>query len=224
MNKYKCVCGASFKDIGEARDHEDNCPQMQEALKQKEQWEKHEIEVNDGGGVLKDVFRPDYAKTRELDQGKIKLTNWHWHTVTKTKYILTQEGALQHGVNYIRRRFVIYGASGIEGNHKEKIKIGGESFMKKLEKFNSWETQRMKKGIEIGDTSGERTSLYMEEKDFARIRHLAEIFNLTEDSIERIAFAYSVITLKEYFDPEIIKNAEEDIEEFKEYIDKYLSL
>ena len=218
--EYKCVCGASFKDIGEARDHEDNCLQMQAAIKKEEQWQNHEIEVNDGGGVLKDVFKPDYEKTRDLEAGRIWLTRWHRHVINKMNYKLEGEGNLQNGTNFIKRRLIVTGLREINETMKKEIEKLHEDFIKNLEDYDRRVMQKLERTIAIGDGDGKKSMIYLTETTFARIRKLGQIFYLTNDSIERIAFAYAIIQLKDFFSEGVITEAQEDIADFKEHVEK----
>ena len=217
--EYTCVCGASFKDIGKARDHEDNCPQMQVAIKKEEQWQNHEVEVNDGGGILKDVFKPDYEKTRDLEAGKIWITQWHRHVINKLNYKLEESGNLQNGVNFIKRRLIVTGLGEINEVMKNEIKQLHEDFIQNLEEYDRRIMQKLERTISIGDGDGKKSMIYLSETTFARIRKLGQIFYLTNDSIERVAFAYTIIQLKDFFSETVIIEAKEDIADFVEHIE-----
>ena len=217
--KYVCVCGAGFNDIGEARDHEDACPQMQAAIKEEEQWQNHEIEVNDGGGIFKEIFKPDGKHTRDLEAGRIRLTNWHQWVIKILTHKLKKDGALQVGKNYVKRRLVLYGLNRIAEDNKKEISKAYEIYDMWLQKYDRRQNQQSKKARIVGDIDGrDRAMLYMEENDFSRIGDLAEIFNLTSDSIERIAFAYTILDISEYIDNEVVEEAQKDVGEFKEHL------
>ena len=220
MNKYKCVCGASFNDIGDARDHEDSCPAMIEALKQKEQWQNHEIAVNDGDNAIKDVFRPDYEKTRDLEAGKMWLTRWHRHVINKMNYRLEEMGNLQNGTNFIKRRLIVTGLGVINEKMRKEIKELNEAFVQNLEDYDRRIMQKLERTISIGDSDGKKSMIYLTETTFARVRKLGQIFYLTNDTVERMAFAYSIVQLKDFFTESVIIEAKEDITDFEEHIEK----
>ena len=68
---------------------------------------------------------------------------------------------------------------------------------------------------QTGDTNfTHRASVYLEEDDFGHIRKLSKIFNITQDSVMRLAFAYTIITL-DCFSDDIRLEAMDDIKDFK---------
>jgi len=181
--------------------------------------EAYEVEVEDGNSILKEIFRPDYAKTRELESGKVRLTGWHQHVIRKIEHRLKQDGSPQHGLNYVRRRLIIHGLGKViedVGGTLEKLEKKYDAW---IENYDRRENQRNKKASIIGDIDGrDRVTIYMEENDFGRVRELSEIFNISIDSMERIAIAYTILELDAIIDSVIIEEAQKDIEEFKEHI------
>lgn len=214
--KHKCIaCGKLFDTRDELMEHDKDC----EGIKELQAKLDREIPVENGENILKEIFKPDNEKTRDLESGKIRLTNWHLWVLRVMEQKLKKEGALKSGVNFIKRRLILHGLGKITSDNKEKVRTAYEDYEKWLQKYDRRKNQRAKKAKIIGDVDGrDKVNLYMKESEFSRVRDLAQIFDLTNDSIERIAFGYSIIDLKEYIDNEVVEEAQKDIVEFKEHL------
>ena len=182
------------------------------------------VDVEDGNAPLKDVFKPDYAKARELEAGKVKLTLYHEFAIGKLERIIKKSGVQQKGINFIKRRMVVWGISAIEQEYKEEIRKLEVRFDSKFDDFDTRVFQKYGDRIIIGDRTGKRYMLYLDETDFGRIRELAQVLNLTIDSVERLAIGYSILHMQDYFNENILNEVRLDIEDLKEYIKGLVTL
>ena len=117
---------------------------------------------------------------------------------------------------------VVWGISAIEQEYKEEIRKLEVRFDSKFDDFDTRIFQKYGDRIIIGDRTGKRYMLYLDETDFGRIRELAQVLNLTIDSVERLAIGYSILHMQDYFDENILNEVRLDIEDLKTYIEEYV--
>ena len=176
------------------------------------------VDVEDGNAPLKDVFKPDYAKARELEVGRVRLTSYQYFAIRKLERIIKNSNVQQKGVNFIKRRMVVFGMGIIEQEYNREIHKLELRYNFQFDSFNERSFQKLEDKTIIGNRNGKRYMLYLDETDFGRIRELSQVLNLTIDSVERLAIGYSILHMQDYFDETLLNEVRLDIEDLKEYI------
>ena len=182
------------------------------------------VDVEDGNTPLKDVFKPDYAKARELEAGRIRVTDYQRFAVRKLVRIIRNSGIQQKGINFIKRRMVIFGMSEIEKEFTKEIKQLEEEFNIKFDVYSKRISQQLLDKRTVGDINGKREILYLDDTDFGRLKELSDVMNVTHDSIERLSINYTIMYLGEYFDENLLDEVRLDIEELREYMGNTVNL
>ena len=188
-------------------------------LEEEDCWDR-EIDVSDGTNTLKEIFKPDYERTKDLDRVSIYMSAEWAHIVRVLKKRLRYKGETQQGVHFIRRRLTIVGLKMLYDENKAIIDKHQEKYDNDLENFDSLNCILAAQPRSIFQHVQARRSVYLKEDTLGWIQDLADMFNLNVYSVIRVAWSYTILELIElkYLPPSVVENAESDIERFKKYL------
>ena len=179
-----------------------------------------EIEVKDGNNVLKEIFKPDYERTKDLERVNTYMSAEWAQIVRVLKKRLRYKGETQQGVHFIRRRLTIVGLKMLYDENKAIIDKHQEKYDNDLENFDSLNCILAAQPRSIYQHVQTRRSIYLKEDTLGWIQDLADMFNLNVYSVIRAAWSYTILKLIElkYLPPSVAENAESDVERFKKYL------
>ena len=182
-------------------------------------WDR-DIEVSDGANALKEIFKPDYERTKDLDRTTIYISAEWIHVVRLLKKRLRREGETQQGVHFIRRRLAITGLQLVYEDNKSIIAKRQEEYDNELEFFNPLSCILAAQPYNLYPREQLRTSIYMKEETLGWIQDLSEMFGLTSYSVIRVALCYAILKLIElnYLPASLAEHPKSDIELFKLYL------
>ena len=182
-------------------------------------WDK-EIEVSDGANTLKEIFKPDYERTKDLDRVNTYMSAEWSQMVRLLKKRLRHEGETQHGVHFIRRRLTIAGIKMLYDDNKTIIDKHQEKYDINLETFNPLSCILAMQPRSIYQHEHTRRAIFLKEETLGWIQDLADMFNLSVYSIVRVAWSYTILKLivLGFLPSSIAENAKSDVEIFKEYL------
>lgn len=185
-----------------------------------EDFFEREIEVTNGNNVLKDVFKPDYEKTKELDRATIYVSA-EWNRMLRIlKKRLRHEGATQQGVNFIRRRLTIAGLQMLYEDNKQAIDKRQVEYDNDLETYNPLSCILAAQPRNIFPREQIRTSVFVKEETLGWIQDLGDMFDLIQYSVIRVAWCYTILKLidSNYLPTALKPHTKQDIKMFKEYV------
>ena len=181
-----------------------------------------EIRVEDGNNVLKEIFKPDYEKAKELDRTTIYVSAEWTHIVRLLKKRLRIEGTTRQGTHFIRRRLAITGLQLLYEDNKAIIAKRQEEYDNELEIYNPLSCILAAQPYNLYPREQLRTSIYLKEETLGWIQDLSEMFDLTNYSMIRVALCYTILKLTEsnYLPASLSERPKQDIELFKLYLSR----
>ena len=179
-----------------------------------------EIRVEDGNNILKEIFKPDYEKTKDLERTTIYVSAEWIHIVRLLKKRLQVEGATRQGTHFIRRRLTVSGLQLLNKENEKGIAKWQEQYDNSLETFNPFRSIFAAQSLNIYPHENIRTSLYLKEDTMGWIHDLSSIFNLNTYSIIRATWGYTILQLVDahYLPPGFKEHADYDVNFFKQYV------
>ena len=188
-------------------------------LEEEDFWER-EIDVSDGANTIKEIFKPDYERTKDLDRTTIYVSAEWIHIVRLLKKRLRVEGTTRQGTHFIRRQLAITGLQLLYEDNKAIIAKRQEEYDNELEIYNPLSCILAAQPYNLYPREQLRTSVYMKEETLGWIQDLSEMFDLTNYSMIRVALSYTILKLTElnYLPASLSDRPKQDIELFKLYL------
>ena len=188
-------------------------------LETKEDVWNREIEVSDGANTLKEIFKSDYERTKELNRANIYISAEWMHITRLLKKRLRHEGTTQVGTIFIRRRLTVYGLQLLSEDNKIAIAKQQEQYDINLEIYNPIQYILIAQSRKLFPHDGIRSTIYLREETLGWIEDISDIFNLNMSSLIRVAWDYTIMKLTEmnFLHRGFNEHAKTDIALFREY-------
>lgn len=221
--KYACVCGFGSNNLREQVEHENNCPQMQAAIKKEEQWQNHEIEVSKGDKVeyekdFDEIFR---AHSTIGETYSVKYPGW-----MRDAFIDIMEYYGKSSLLVVTHS-TIHGNELIKQKHEENL-IEYTKLDQKLRHDVNGEIKDIVRDFEtrIGDIGKFKTKqLRLEEGMFSNITKIASKLNLEFSSYCRICACVTFLKGEHILHAEdIMKPAREKVKCFEQGLEWHLDM
>jgi len=196
---------------------------MQQEEVEDDFWDT-EIEIRGPNHDLRDIFRADYLKARDLSARQVRLTRWHDFATRKIIRELQKHGFPQIGKIYVRRRLIIHGLKLFEEDNQTMIEIGHEREEALMQEYDPRKYEWFSNVVTLctHNTNQRRTQIYLEDNDFERISQYAEICRLEFDTLVRLCISYTIArSLRYLFSNRNLKESEDDIGELKDFFQNY---
>ena len=179
-----------------------------------------EIPVQDT--ILKEIFKADGLKTKDLITRRLLLSRWQGYVLKRVGKELEKAEHDRVGKIYIRRKMIVYGIGVFETDNGRALTRARKREAQFLEEYDPRAYAHMANKTELASWNTERrTQIYLEDSTFEYVSTLADICQLSVDSVARLTVSYSVGALKRFFGANIIGYAQGDISELKAHLKSY---
>ena len=194
---------------------------MPKRVEEEDIWNKKMV-VSDGTNALKEIFKADYERTKELDKINIYVSAEWVHIVKLLKKRLRVEGTTRQGTHFIRRRLTIAGLQLLQNDNTTLITKQQKEYDAALEIYDSLSCILAAQVRNIYPREALRTSLYLQEETMGWIQDFSDMLNLTTYSVIRPTWSYAILKLIEieYLPDDFSERPKQDIKLFKEYISR----